>query len=360
VEIQSDRPGARRLWEQSLALYRALDARWEMAYMLHWLGAVSHILGLYDRAGQALQEALALWRELGDQAGILGSLALLGTVRVQQGDFPEAERLQEEALALYWRMAAPLAGAAELRALAWIFLAQGRSARARALGEEVLAADSVRADRALSAEWTLEMGNAELGLGRYAAARLQAQRGLMECGELNMQAGVMESLALLGYVAAAEGQYAEAWQRLQESMDLRERIVDQGTAGVLTALGGVALLMGNPDQAGQYLGRALRMVAGHRGLWGLTRTLPFVARLLAERGEVERAVEIYALASHYPLVAHSQWCWDLAGQRITELAASLPPHVVAAAQERGRARDLWATAEELLAELEGEISAPEG
>jgi hypothetical protein len=29
----------------------------------------------------------------------------------------------------------------------------------------------------------------------------------------------------------------------------------------------------------------------------------------------------------------------------------LPPDVVAAAQERGRARDLWATAEELLQEL---------
>jgi hypothetical protein len=34
------------------------------------------------------------------------------------------------------------------------------------------------------------------------------------------------------------------------------------------------------------------------------------------------------------------------------LAATLTPEVVAAAQKRGRARDLWATAEELLEELQ--------
>jgi hypothetical protein len=66
---------------------------------------------------------------------------------------------------------------------------------------------------------------------------------------------------------------------------------------------------------------------------------------------VERALDIYALASRYPFVAHSRWFEDVAGKHIAAAAATLPPDVVAAAQERGRARDLWATAEELLAEL---------
>ena len=39
---------------------------------------------------------------------------------------------------------------------------------------------------------------------------------------------------------------------------------------------------------------------------------------------------------------------------IASLAATLPAEAVAAARERGRARDLWATAEELVAELGGE------
>jgi hypothetical protein len=37
---------------------------------------------------------------------------------------------------------------------------------------------------------------------------------------------------------------------------------------------------------------------------------------------------------------------------IAAVAATLPPDVVAAAQVRGKARDLWETAEELLVEFE--------
>ena len=65
-----------------------------------------------------------------------------------------------------------------------------------------------------------------------------------------------------------------------------------------------------------------------------------------------RAVELYALASRYPFVANSRWFEDVAGKHIAAVAATLPPEVVAAAQERGKARDLWATAEEMLKELQ--------
>jgi hypothetical protein len=53
----------------------------------------------------------------------------------------------------------------------------------------------------------------------------------------------------------------------------------------------------------------------------------------------------------YPFVANSVWWEDVVGKHIATAAAALPPDVVAAAQERGRARDLWSTAEELLGEL---------
>ncbi len=73
--------------------------------------------------------------------------------------------------------------------------------------------------------------------------------------------------------------------------------------------------------------------------------------LLADEGQYERAVEVYALASRYPGVANSRWYEDVAGHEIAAAAAALPPDVVAAAQERGRARDLWATVKELLEDL---------
>jgi hypothetical protein len=82
--------------------------------------------------------------------------------------------------------------------------------------------------------------------------------------------------------------------------------------------------------------------------------LPAAALLRVDGGNVEQAVELYALASRYGFVANSRWFEDVAGRHIAAAAAALPPDVVAAAQERGCARELWATAEDLLAELEGQ------
>jgi hypothetical protein len=50
-------------------------------------------------------------------------------------------------------------------------------------------------------------------------------------------------------------------------------------------------------------------------------------------------------ASRYPYVANSRWFEDVASKHIAA-AATLPPDAVSAAQERGRARDLWETAQE--------------
>ena len=80
--------------------------------------------------------------------------------------------------------------------------------------------------------------------------------------------------------------------------------------------------------------------------------LPAMVLLLADQGQAERAVELYALVSRYPFVANSRWFEDIAGKQIAAVAATLPPEVVAAARERGRARDLEATVAELLVELE--------
>jgi len=152
----------------------------------------------------------------------------------------------------------------------------------------------------------------------------------------------------------ADGAYAEARQLCQESLVVFEGMEQWAHVIVAHAtVAEVALLLGDLGQAQQHLAEALRRVIEHRSFLALLLTLPVVARLLAEQGQAERAVEVYALASRYPYVANSRWYEDLVGQRIAAVAATLPPEVVAAAQERGRARDPWATAEEMAAELAG-------
>lgn len=61
-----------------------------------------------------------------------------------------------------------------------------------------------------------------------------------------------------------------------------------------------------------------------------------LAQMLNE-GKGEKAVELYTQASRYPVVADSQWFEDVAGRHVTAVAATLPPGVISAAKERGRA-----------------------
>ena len=90
------------------------------------------------------------------------------------------------------------------------------------------------------------------------------------------------------------------------------------------------------------------MVSGYYsvlcGLYG-------AALLFLDRGEIERAVDLAALVLRFPVAAHSHWFKDVAGREISAAADSLPPDVVAAAQERGRERDIWETASSLLEEF---------
>ena len=75
-----------------------------------------------------------------------------------------------------------------------------------------------------------------------------------------------------------------------------------------------------------------------------------VALFHVDQEQGERALELYGLASRYPYVSCSRWYEDVAGRHIAAAAAGLPPDVIAAAQERGRARDLEATLRDLLVE----------
>lgn len=112
--------------------------------------------------------------------------------------------------------------------------------------------------------------------------------------------------------------------------------------------------MGQYEEALWHVREALRTAVDIGAFFPLIYALPAFALLPVDDGETARAVELSALACYAPFVANSQWFEDVAGRHISAAAESPPTEVVAAAQERGRARDLWETAKELLGELETE------
>jgi predicted ATPase len=79
--------------------------------------------------------------------------------------------------------------------------------------------------------------------------------------------------------------------------------------------------------------------------------LPAAALTFLEEGDVERAVELYALAETYAAIAKSRWYATVAGKEIAGSAEKLPAHIVTAAQKRGRTLDTMTTLNQLRSEL---------
>ena len=145
-----------------------------------------------------------------------------------------------------------------------------------------------------------------------------------------------------------------AGNQAQEGAAIYRELKQQDDLSVaLACLALSACEAGEALEAREHLCLAFEAAAGSGAVVPLLWALPAVALLLAGEGEAERAVELYALASRYALVARSRWFADVVGDRIAGAAAALPADRVALLKERGQARDLQATAADLLAELRG-------
>jgi len=112
------------------------------------------------------------------------------------------------------------------------------------------------------------------------------------------------------------------------------------------------LSMNLPEESKSQLSDALRMTLKTKSGPSLKHCLPAAALFLAREGQSEQAVEIYEVACTFPHVANSRLFDDVVGNEIGALADSLAQEVAEAARQRGRERDPWETAGELLAELE--------
>jgi tetratricopeptide (TPR) repeat protein len=298
-----------------------------------------------------LQETLALRRELGDQRGMVMPLSYLSNISKIQGRLEEAECWARECVAVCGEVDDRTYLGTGHATLGWVLHIKGRFAEARTVFQEGLQCLDAMESPILNL-LHLGLGSLNAHQGLYKRARSRATTGLALAREMGHGWQIASLLRVLGNVALAEKQPVEAREFFLESADVL------GTRGdpydVVWPLAGLAYAardLGDQLQSKVHADEALQLAIEMRAFDGLVFVLPVISLLLADQGDVERAVELYALASRYPIVAKSRWFEDVAGRQIAAVAATLPPDVVTAAQERGRARDLWETAEELLEEL---------
>jgi tetratricopeptide (TPR) repeat protein len=347
-------------YEQALALFRALDRRWDMAETLDLMARTATMQGEGERAKALCQEALALRRALGDRWGLVESLGILGTAFRSLGQFEEGERVGREELAIARELGERALIGQGLRHVAHALTWKGEFVESRLLAEEGLRICHDLGARH-SATYNLRhvLGWTMAHLGRYKEARVHAQQALALLQDSANRWAAIFCLLILGLVAWAEDNHAEAWQYLREGSAVARASGLQHMMGLtLAALAGAARELGRRALARELLCEALEICSAIRSGPAPLIALPVAALVLADLGETERAVEIYACASRYPHVARSRLWEDVAGRQIAALAATLSPEVVAAAQARGRARDRDATIDELAVELRVDEPVP--
>jgi tetratricopeptide (TPR) repeat protein len=357
IMIDIDRSEASPLLEQSLLLYRTLRDRWTTSHVLRSLGNMAWELSEYEEARQRLQEGLALQEELGDQRSMAEILTSLGRVARHQGQLEEAEQLQRQSFRLIEKMA-DRAGLAQIHkdlaiSLNWL----GRFSEGVLQFEEGLTIYKDLGHLHGLADSNISLAEATQHLGWYDQAYTYSQMALTLRLNTGDQRGIGFASLHLGEIALAREAYPEAQQWLQDGSVILHQLKQRVAFGVsLATLGGVATQTHQFQQAVEYLVEPLRIALQTRAFFLVHVALAFVALFLTKQGQSERAIEIYTVALRFPYIGNSRWFEDVAGRRIAAAALALPPEVVAAAQARGKARDLWVTAAELLAELEANRS----
>jgi tetratricopeptide (TPR) repeat protein len=339
------------LFRKSLAIFRDLVARREMAYALCYLG---------DEP--SCQEALSIFQEIGDRKGIAISLSGLAAAARAQGEYKAARQLFQQSLAIFREIGNREEIANCLHDLGYTAWMLGEYRIAKELYQESLVFSREIGDqRGVAASLQYLGFNASYGFREYGEANELLQESLTIYQGTGNLYGVAVALQCLSDLADLRGEYGEAIQLAQRSLALAEKWRDETHVLMcLRVLGLATCGLGDLEGAKRHFHRALdhasEVALTECGMPYVLATFDGIAMLLAGEGEKEKALEILALVLHHP--ASIELTRDRAASLIAELEAELSPDVVAAAKARGKVRDLDATVAELLDELGGNESEP--
>ncbi len=353
LEQEADRTVSDRLSDQSLALYRRAANRWGTAMALHHRGQVVALMSDFDSAQRFLMECLTLSQSLGDRRLTAAVLRDLANVHGRQGRLARGEELGRQSIAIYEELGDRFSAAICTVEFAALMAYAGHFERALRLFEEALAGFEYLGARRQFA-LTLHLAgwmNLNLGCNEAAEAHNQQASEIFEAlGERHGRAltclSAGENLLVRKDYHAAASILSEGAAHFQELEQWDEYAI---TRSVLAL---AQLELGDYAEARQSVFDALKAVRRIGAFAPAHMAIDAQAAILANAGDIERAVEYHALVFAHPYFGNSVFRKAVTGQTIDRCASVLSLERVRAAEERGLARDVWVTVDEILAEYE--------
>ena len=206
---------ARRLYEESIAISRAVGDRRLLIRALTHLGMDEARAGDYAVGRSHLDESIALAREVGDHWSLGLSLGAAGRIAVDYGDDERAAALYAEGLTVARQVADEYLIAFHLEGAADVALGQGRPAEAVPLYSEALAKFQALADNTGPPACLFGLAGAAAALGQAEQAGELYLKSLVQFRDVGMDVSyIAPALAGLAGVMAAQPAGARRAARL--------------------------------------------------------------------------------------------------------------------------------------------------
>jgi tetratricopeptide (TPR) repeat protein len=301
---------ARRLCQQSLALFRELGDRFGMVLALNSQAALSYELGDYEEVIQAGLEGRELAQQLGDRWRVATALLILGQARVAQGEYAKAEAVYLESLVLVRELGNRRVVARYLACLGYVYYLENKLTAAQDLFLEGLELSRQIDDRREMAMSSMNLGNIAQSNSNLAEARRR----------------YLFAINILKEIPFARWEFSICLKRM----------------------GSLCVLSGERSSAWDYYRRALVISQQLKRVPEMLDNLVGMAELLIQEGRYEPAVELLTLA-----LAHTETAQDVLARSevlLADLETRLTPLEFSRANTRGQglspdeAADSWISA----------------
>jgi predicted ATPase/predicted negative regulator of RcsB-dependent stress response len=306
--------------------------------------------GQLEKARNVLEKGITLYETLPIPLATQEPWTGLGLVESILGNYQKAAQLAEKGLRYNLGRNDPFSAATSYYVLASATFGEGNYEAAREYSQQAYHICEQRGDQWFRAYVLNDLGNIAMAQGNYAEAKQHFQASYQIRKDFDDPEGMAVALRHLGRIALLEEDFSEAKRLLEESATLYKDLGDRGgMAATLTSLGEVVGALGDDQAAKEHLLRALQLTAeAHLVPYSLS-TLAGLAELLLQTGQPRRGIELLALVQQHPASPYDTR--QRAQQLLERYRAQLAPSDFTAAVERGKARHLEPTVQELLTGL---------
>lgn len=254
---------------RALVLFKRSGNRYGEGETDNALGIGYARLGQNDHAQAQYRQAVELRRAVGDRRGLATSLRNLGNVLVLTGQFDQAERSLLQARELHTALDDRHGLAAVENELGLLAEERGDYPAALAAFRRALSAWQRAGDAGGTAQALNDIGFAHYQLGAYDDAEAYLVQSREAYSKLDDETGRIRTQQNLGQLASARGQWTQARERLQTSLDdaVSKQMMEEAAVSRRN-LAELELMQGRIDAAMRQIDQADALFAQRRDARG--------------------------------------------------------------------------------------------